>query len=291
MLEKIYRLAHLLREISKAEISNILVLKGGTAINYIYFDIPRLSEDIDMNYIGSGKKEDMQKDRKWIDKILTKIFEINGYTITKKQSYIMLKYDLGYTGVHNNKDRLRIEINFLERIPVFPIIKHTFRHLFDLQSFKVNSYRIEELMAGKLRALLERGSPRDIFDIYNLENKEFDKNLLRKLFVFYVCMVMDFRKATTAYVEDMDESIFENDICAQLPRRITMSLNPVKRNVIKFVKDLMKLKVEEYKFVSELYDNNNYQPDILFQGYQTNNIITHPSILLVLNKLQIKERK
>ena len=31
---------------------NRLVLKGGTALNLFFFDLPRLSVDIDLNYVG-----------------------------------------------------------------------------------------------------------------------------------------------------------------------------------------------------------------------------------------------
>ncbi|MCG2795115.1 MAG: nucleotidyl transferase AbiEii/AbiGii toxin family protein [Actinomycetia bacterium] len=34
-----------------------LVLKGGTALNLFYLDMPRLSVDIDLNYIGAAGRE------------------------------------------------------------------------------------------------------------------------------------------------------------------------------------------------------------------------------------------
>ena len=49
LLEKVYRLTELLKEITSTELKNILVLKGGTAINFIHLDLPRLSVDIDMD--------------------------------------------------------------------------------------------------------------------------------------------------------------------------------------------------------------------------------------------------
>ena len=38
-----------------------LVLKGGTALNLFFFDLPRLSVDIDLNYIGQLDRQDMQE--------------------------------------------------------------------------------------------------------------------------------------------------------------------------------------------------------------------------------------
>jgi hypothetical protein len=36
-----------------------LVLKGGTALNLFIFHVPRLSIDIDLNYVGAADREAM----------------------------------------------------------------------------------------------------------------------------------------------------------------------------------------------------------------------------------------
>ena len=57
-IEKVYRLTEILKELSEIDsIKRNVVLKGGTAINFLYFDIPRLSVDIDLDYIGSVKQK------------------------------------------------------------------------------------------------------------------------------------------------------------------------------------------------------------------------------------------
>ena len=54
MLEKVVQLIGLLNEIfDNNYLKNRLVLKGGTALNLFYFNLPRLSVDIDFNYIGA----------------------------------------------------------------------------------------------------------------------------------------------------------------------------------------------------------------------------------------------
>lgn len=45
--EKVLRLSSILNNISDSEISDMLVLKGGTAINLFLLNLPRLSVDID----------------------------------------------------------------------------------------------------------------------------------------------------------------------------------------------------------------------------------------------------
>ncbi|MFQ6051689.1 MAG: nucleotidyl transferase AbiEii/AbiGii toxin family protein [Candidatus Hydrothermarchaeota archaeon] len=64
ILEKVYRLTFLLKAIYEENfLRETLVLKGGTAINFIYLKISRLSIDLDFNYVSKKSKEDMLKDK------------------------------------------------------------------------------------------------------------------------------------------------------------------------------------------------------------------------------------
>ena len=89
VLEKAYRLAELLREITRTDMQEDLVLKGGTAINFMFFELPRLSVDIDMDYIGSVEKNIMKNDRETIHEILKRIFGILDYTPEERTSYAL----------------------------------------------------------------------------------------------------------------------------------------------------------------------------------------------------------
>ena len=47
-----------------------LALKGGTALNLFVFEVPRLSVDIDLNYVGSWKRDEMLEERPKIEKAI-----------------------------------------------------------------------------------------------------------------------------------------------------------------------------------------------------------------------------
>ena len=64
ILEKVIHLIHLLNQfVAEPFLSSRIALKGGTALNLFYFDSPRLSVDIDINYIGSIDREVMLQER------------------------------------------------------------------------------------------------------------------------------------------------------------------------------------------------------------------------------------
>jgi len=54
-VEKVIRLMDLLEILFSSEWKDKIVLKGGTAINMFYFNMPRLSVDIDLDYLGDTR--------------------------------------------------------------------------------------------------------------------------------------------------------------------------------------------------------------------------------------------
>ena len=64
LLEKTFHLLGLLNAInSHPFLRGKLALKGGTALNLFVFDVPRLSVDIDLNYVGYEGTDDMRRER------------------------------------------------------------------------------------------------------------------------------------------------------------------------------------------------------------------------------------
>lgn len=67
-LEKALRLLSLLNAVrSHSFLRTRVALKGGTALNLFVFDVPRLSVDVDINYIGALDREVMLAERPKIE--------------------------------------------------------------------------------------------------------------------------------------------------------------------------------------------------------------------------------
>src|SRR5690348_3967490 len=81
VLEKVHRLLDLLEVINGNEfLRERLALKGGTALNLFIFEIPRLSVDIDLNYVGASDRETMIADRTEIEKLIPALSRRLGLT-------------------------------------------------------------------------------------------------------------------------------------------------------------------------------------------------------------------
>ena len=72
--EKVLRLINILNYIQEESVLNEhLILKGGTGINLTVFDLPRLSVDIDLDYIPNDNRDDMLANREIITTKLIRI--------------------------------------------------------------------------------------------------------------------------------------------------------------------------------------------------------------------------
>jgi len=82
ILEKVHRLTMILDYInSHPGLEEMLVLKGGTAINLTIFNLPRLSVDIGLDFSFDATREEMLAKRDTINTVLKNYFEHEGYVI------------------------------------------------------------------------------------------------------------------------------------------------------------------------------------------------------------------
>lgn len=84
-LEKVTRLYDVLRFINTLPLlRDNLALKGGTAINFTMLDLPRLSVDIDLDFINNCTKEAMLKQRVSTNDAIHKYMTREGYELSPK---------------------------------------------------------------------------------------------------------------------------------------------------------------------------------------------------------------
>ena len=84
VLEKAAHLLGLLDTIrSHPYLKGKLVLKGGTALNLFVFNVPRLSIDIDLNYVGAEDREAMFAERPKIEQAVHAVFAREGFSVRR----------------------------------------------------------------------------------------------------------------------------------------------------------------------------------------------------------------
>ena len=84
MLEKSVRLLALLDAIRDHPLlDRKLALKGGTALNLFVFRIPRLSVDIDLNYVGTASRDVMLKERPAVERAIRTVCGRENLTVRR----------------------------------------------------------------------------------------------------------------------------------------------------------------------------------------------------------------
>ena len=154
-VEKDYILIHVLKKIYDSKLRDNLVFKGGSALHKLYLH-KRFSVDLDFTELKRINTDELKKvveDRE----IKSKIRDIN--KIGKSTRII-----LGYVSALEFANRIFLDISKREP-PVMPLVEKTVHSPF-FEDFKVLTFQPEELLAEKIRALLQRKKPRDYLDIY-----------------------------------------------------------------------------------------------------------------------------
>jgi hypothetical protein len=205
MVEKVLHLLNLLDALnSHPFLKGKWVLKGGTALNMFMLDLPRLSMDIDLNYIGTLDREGMLMDRPKLEQAALAVFSREGFT-TKRvpDEHAGGKWRLSYQSFTGQSGNLEVDLNFMFRQPLWNIQIADSHPFGDFQAKSIPVLDLHELAAGKLAALLARGQARDLFDCHRILNMiDLERDRLRIAFVVYGGMNRkDWR---TVSIEDVD---------------------------------------------------------------------------------------
>lgn len=204
-VEKVLHLLNLLNALnSHPFLKGKWVLKGGTALNLFQFNLPRLSIDIDLNYIGALDRDEMQAERPKIEQAMQAVFSREGFVIKKiPHEHAGGKWRLSYQSYTGQSGNLEVDISYMFRQPLWDIQSMDSFPLGNFLSKNIPVLDIHELVAGKIAALLSRGQGRDLFDTHQiLGMQDLKKDRLRIAFVTYGGMNRkDWRTVT---IKDVD---------------------------------------------------------------------------------------
>lgn len=267
-----------------------LALKGGTAINLFYQNLPRLSVDIDLVYLPI---EDRNTTFQNLFTILGKI---------KENLETKFKLQVRFTSspnpkketkllVSNGNVEVKIEPNFIIRGTILNTedrnisekAQKQFNH--DLQ---IQCVSFADVYGGKICAAMDRQHPRDLFDLkIFLENHSVDEDI-KNAFIFYLLSNNRPLHEILDPQEKNLEEIFNQEFIGMIVQKV--SLEELLDAQQKIVDQLRQHFSEKDKLFLISFANN--QTD--WSLYSHPKIADYPSIqwkLLNQNRMDLKKRK
>lgn len=152
------------------------IFKGGTCLRHCYYEGYRFSEDIDFSCKPGG--DNLDASLQLLEKAADMVQNESGIRLTVKepltipgdfQIEIPVEYSRGGAR-RQGLPQVKVHLTFDEPIldkPVFRSIKSQYS---DLTTFKVHLYTKKEIVAEKLRSLLQQQKkwprPRDLYDLW-----------------------------------------------------------------------------------------------------------------------------
>ncbi len=266
-----------------------LVLKGGTALNLFIFDVPRLSIDIDLNYIAAADRATMLAERPRVEQAIQAVCGRLGMRVRRvPRDHAGGKWRLAYASALGSSGTLELDVNFLLRTPLWPPKLRESREVAGTRARSVPVLDVNELAAGKLAALFDRAAGRDLFDTRNLlRQAELDLEHLRLAFVVY------------GGVSRRDWRTISIDAIDVRPGEISRLLVPVLRAGVapsrgeteawsrrlteecrQLVSSLLPLRDNEMEFLTRLNDSGEIAGELLSDEQRLVEILrVHPGLL------------
>lgn len=190
VIEKDYALSYVLAGITlQSELSRCLIFKGGTALKKIYFGAYRFSEDLDFSVINAPKgnklEKTLQEAIKYSEELLTKY---GPFVVLLRRNPERSPHPRGQEDFNifvkfpwhpRPMCRIKIEITHDEPVILSPENKAILHGYNEEFNYFIACYKIEEIVAEKLRALLQthqnlmlrgwnRPRARDYYDLWRI---------------------------------------------------------------------------------------------------------------------------
>ncbi len=286
--EKVLRLYDILDFIHNSEINTLLALKGGTAINLCLLDLERLSVDIDLDFTNNCARDQMLEHRKKIDYEIRVFMTNEGYALSNRSKFThsLDSYVYSYRTLSNSNDVLKIEINYSDRCHILEIVDSESSIKLG-KSLIIRRLSDEELVGSKLGALLGRTTPRDVYDFYNLINRNTIQNysLIKKIALFYVVISAekpivfeDIFSEAIKKIEALNYNRIKESLLPVLHLKSELDIQKMIETVTTKLNEFFLLTEEEQKFIDN-FNNNVYSPNLLFSDFVTNDLLNHPMAL------------
>jgi hypothetical protein len=198
-----------------------------------------------------------------------------------------------YQNTGGNKDNIKIEINYSMRHHILPTVKRKINANILHTDFEVRTLATLELFGSKIKALIERTAPRDLYDIHNMLVQNIigsnEQDMLRKIVLFYLSTGGKNKLSTTFNFDSLNHLKFpeiRSSLIPVLRKSEHFDFETAKMKICDYLSTLM-LPTEKERLYVENFNRGFYQPELFFDETDIiERIKEHPMALWKMNKIR-----
>ncbi|MBI3455323.1 MAG: nucleotidyl transferase AbiEii/AbiGii toxin family protein [Candidatus Rokubacteria bacterium] len=284
-LEKVLRLLRLLDQVTRHPfLGSRLLLKGGTALNLFYAAAPRLSVDLDFNYVGAVDRGQMLRERPEVERAVNQVVMGEDYRVQwGRDEHAGRKVYLTYVSGLGSPDRIEVDLNYLFRVPlVDPETRPAWTPDPDFPC-EARIVSREEVMTGKLLALLDRVAARDLYDVaaFAAAPPAYDPSVLRRLFVALSGVLPRALSAYNArHLDRFTQRSMDEDLALMLRSGETPSVETLRARAEALLGQVLGLSPSEAEYVDRI-QWGEFAPELVAadQPELLARLRTHPALL------------
>lgn len=186
-----------------------LAFRGGTALHKLYLHPqPRYSEDIDLVQVSVGPIKETY------DHLRDALAFLGEPKVKQKKHNNTLIYRLTSESEPKQPIHIKVEINCKEHFSVLPMEHIPFKveNKWFNGECQILTYRLDELIGTKLRALYQRRKGRDLFDLYKaLTTAELDCSQVIECYLKYMGFVVDHIPTYKEFIINMTDKMQDDE--------------------------------------------------------------------------------
>lgn len=197
-------------------LASSLAFRGGTALHKLYLHPqPRYSEDIDLVQIRS---EPIKETIKRLQQRLQFIDSASVVDPRRNNNTLKFRFSSEFPPVQTL--RVKVEINCREHFTVLDYQKFPFevKSSWFTGSCDITTYKLEELLGTKLRALYQRRKGRDLYDMYKALKQvpDLDREAILKCYQDYMKFVVDHSPNQKQFLQNMEAKMLDSEFLGDI---------------------------------------------------------------------------
>ncbi len=227
-------------------LADSLAFRGGTALHKLYLQPqPRYSEDIDLVQIRP------EPIKETILRLQERLSFLGTGSVDQKKSNNTLKYKFESEFPPVQTLRLKIETNCREHFTVLGYKQFPFevKSSWFNGACNLTTYRLEELLGTKLRALYQRRKGRDLYDMHKalVDVPDMNKEAILKCYQEYMQFSIEHPPTQKMYLLNMEAKMQDDEFIGDIAGLIRPTEQYNQQEAYDLVNKELLQKIDEYK--------------------------------------------